>query len=179
MVEKRQEPEVETWMNAAPGMVVVKRLDHRGDFTKDEVVYSGKSLHITPQERRMNQEMAASADQDVFQNGFMTPLRLVGSAEEEREIAANPNLMSESDMRGLFKGHWKSFDAKLATITNTVALQRMLAMAEDPEIDASVRQVQRIKDRLGEVSPTGNRVIEVEQAGSAAVMGNRPRMTGN
>lgn len=143
---------METWKNVMEGTVMVRRLDHRGELTRVDTIQSGKTLHLTPEERRLNSEQAADPDLDFFRNGMMTPLRLLDDSEEARELANNPNVMSESDMKALFKVHPKTFDAKIRTIGNPVTLERMLSLAHDE--DATIKRVEMIKARLAEVSPS-------------------------
>jgi hypothetical protein len=76
--------------------VVINRLDHRGELTKHDIVDPGKKFNLTTEERRMNQELAARADMDVFSNGQLQPVRILDDVDDAREIASNPNLMSEA-----------------------------------------------------------------------------------
>lgn len=153
-VENKQ---FETWQNATRGLVVLKKYNQRGDLG-DEVVTAGRSIHITPTERRINQEMAANEDLDMFKNGTLAPLRIIDTEEDAKEIASNPNILSESEMKELFAGHWKAFDTRVNQIKNPQTLERMLEVAS--ELDAKVRQVETIKERLAEVSPSKTTVIQ-------------------
>lgn len=147
--------ELETWKNPTAGRVWVNRLDHRGDLKNVELVGSGKTFHLSPAERRANQEQAYNTDLDVFANGTLTPVRLVGSAEEAAAFAANPNHMTEDDMRSLVnkpKGKAEVFVERLATIRNAGTLERLLALAR--EEDAPLSRVEAIQARLTEVNPT-------------------------
>lgn len=143
--------ETETWENSTPGRVVVRKFDARGTLGH-ELVGSKRKIAITPQERKINQEMAASEDLDVFKNGTMQPVRLIEGNEETQEIASNPNHVSESDIRAMVKGHHKTLEKRLTEIRNPSALQRLLEVARDE--DASVSTVEKIKARLQEVSPS-------------------------
>jgi hypothetical protein len=58
--------------------------------------------------------------------------------------------MSETDMKTLLSGHFKTFEHKLGQIRNVSTLERMLAVAYDA--DATVKRVERIKGRIEEVS---------------------------
>lgn len=158
--------DLETWKNPTAGRVWVNRIDHRGDLKKVEIVGSGRVVHLSPAERRLNQEMAANVDQDVFANGTLTPIRLVGDdAEEAAAFAANPNMMTEGDMRTLVakpKGKADTFVERLGEIKNPGTLQRLLSLAR--EEDASLSRVEAIQARLGEVAPA----IHVERVSSTA-----------
>jgi hypothetical protein len=155
-----QEQERESWKSNIPGRIYLKQINSQG-HVHDVVVHPGKAVHLTPQERHMNQEMAASKDQDVFANGFMSPIRLIENSEEAAAIAANPNLMTESDMRALFK-NTRGFNARLTEISNVLTLQRMIELAD--EVDASLRQVSAIQARIVELTPdSSNAEIAVER----------------
>lgn len=163
---KSKEASQESWQNSTRGTVALKRLDHRGELTRDELVSGGKTFHITPEERKINMEMAAGPELDVFRNGTLVPVRLIEGTEDARELAANPNLMSETDMRALVKT--KEIAARLGQITNASALERMLRIAE--EEDAAVSIVRAIQGRLRavtspvqdsrEISPSGAPISE-------------------
>jgi hypothetical protein len=139
----------EVWMNATLGTVFVLKMDHRGELTRHEQVNSGRKFNITTEERRLNMERAADESLNVFTNGTLVPVRLIAEDEESRELASNPNAMSESDMASLLSGHFKTFEAKLNQIRNSSTLERMLAVAY--EQDASVKRVDRIRERLDQV----------------------------
>lgn len=153
----------ETWKNATLGRVVLKKYNQKGELS-DEMVAGHKVFHITPQERRINTEMAATAELDMFSNGQLTPVRLIDSEEDAKELASNPNLMSEDEMRDLFKAHWKTFEARVSEISNLPALNRMLELASNNEVDAKVRQLDAIKARIEDVNPTTH--VEISHAGS-------------
>lgn len=148
----------ESWVNTAAGTVILNRLDHRGEMTRQETVVAGRTFHITTQERRINQEATASEDLDPFKNGMLRPVRLLDGTEDAKELASNPNTMSEEDMRALFRAHHKTFASKVNEIRNPYALERMLKMAG--EVDTTVSRVDTIKARLAEISP--DRPVEVQ-----------------
>lgn len=145
------EPELETWQNSTKGRIGVLKFDHRGDL-RNELVRGGMNVHLSPAERQINQEKAASAALDIFSNGHLTPVRLLEGTEDAQEIASNPNLMGESDLRGLFKAHWKTFDTRVKEITNTITLNRLLALSEDDSVNATVKQVATIKAQIASLS---------------------------
>lgn len=153
--------EFETWKNATLGRVVLKKYNQRGELS-DEMMPGGKVFHIKPAERRINQEMAALPELDMFQNGQLTPVRLIDTEEDAKEIASNPNLLSESEMRDLFKGHWKTFESKVSEVSNLTTLERLLQVAN--EVDAKVRQVEVIQARIAEINPVEH--VEINHAGA-------------
>jgi len=161
----------ETWRNQGNGSVWVWIADRFGHY-KDQTVRAGGKIQITPDDRRYNQERAADDSLDIFSNGTLVPVRLIEGSEDAREIAANPNLISESDMVVLFSLEPGEFDKKLADITNPVVLQKLVAMSEDEEVDASLRQAKRIAARLTEVTDKAKRE-EPEDTTGARVGGER------
>jgi hypothetical protein len=157
------DPQHETWKNATRGRIFLKKYNQQGQLAA-EMVPGGKVFQISPTERRINTEMAASPDLDFFQNGQLTPVRLIETEEDAKEIASNPNLMAESDMVTLFKGHWKTFEAKVNEISNLTTLKRLLEIAQSDEVDAKVRQVEAVKARISDIDPVEH--VEIAHAGS-------------
>lgn len=160
MVEQ-EKAQNEIWMNPGLGTVFVKKMDHRGELTRSEQVNSGRRFNITSEERRLNMEQAADESLCVFRNGTLQPVRLIAEDEESRELASNPNAMSESDMKTLLAGHFKTFEHRVGQINNGATLERMLALAYDQ--DATVKRVQRIQQRIEEVT-TGQGMPRPAQA---------------
>lgn len=138
---------LETWKNNAAGTVVVRKRGQYG-VEVEEVVGGGKIVHISAEDRRMNQESAALPSLDVFANGMLHPVK-VGSAAEE--FAGNSNLMTEENMRDLVKSHPKTFDKRLSEISNPVVVTRLLEIARDE--DCTVKRVEAIQARLEDVNP--------------------------
>lgn len=162
----------ETWRNSTAGTVFLIRLDHRGEQTINEQVASGRVIHLTPEERRINMEKAASENQDMFRNGTLTPVRLIDTEDDARELAANPNAMTETDMRALFKTP-RTFAAKITGITNLTSLERLLALAYDE--DATIKTVEHIKSRIAKVSELSRSPIAPpvgrDRSGDEAIFG--------
>ncbi len=141
----------EIWMNSSKGKALVLKYDRLGNLTH-EVVRSGGKVDVTTDERLINCDRAALETLDIFKNGVMTPVRLLDGTEDAKEIASNPNLKTEADLRKLFTLQWKRFDEELSAITNTTTLSRMMELAIQD--DATVRQVATIKARLEAVDPS-------------------------
>lgn len=139
----------ETWKSNLPGTLWIKRFDRSGNEI-DERIDGGREVRVLPEERRLNQEIAATPELDPFQNGQLVPLKLVESAEDYDELRSYGNHLTEADMRALLKK--PKAVAELVTaiesISNPTTLVRFLAISEEEEVDATVRQVKAIKDRL-------------------------------
>lgn len=144
---------MESWQNTSKGRVLIRRFDARRGMLGSELVAGGRTFHITPEDRRINQEMAATAELDIFTNGLLHPVRLIESEEDAKELAANPNLMSETEMKAMFGLHHKQFPKRLGELTNVNALTRLLELALDEDSKATHKQVELIKERLRVIDP--------------------------
>lgn len=154
--------EYELWKSAIRGKIYVKRLDRRGDLI-DECVLSGKKLHIRPEERRINQEMAASPELDPFLNGYLIPERLLDGNDDTPDLSENPNAMSDEEMKSLLvdRRSLKKLQTAAESITNPMTIQRFLAIAGADDVDATVKQVGVLKARLADLSK-GEAYVEIE-----------------
>lgn len=143
----------ETWKNSTAGLLVLKKIDRLGNVV-DELISGGKTVQVTPVERRLNQEQAATDGLDCFQNGILTPVKLIETAEDIDQLRGNPNHMSESEMASLFKTrNLKTFEDRITAITNPIALERLVKIAETDD-GATVRQVALLKERLDSIAPS-------------------------
>jgi hypothetical protein len=166
------EAELEVWRNAARGLAVIKKFGVMGQIIEEQV-QGGKTVHLTPKERRLNQEKAADDSLDVFKNGMLVPVHLIDSEEDTEELQANTNAMSESAMKALFRSQMPTFKAKIAEISNPTSLQRLVEVCG--EVDGSVRQLETIQARLAEVSPQVTEVLGAQSIGGAGIGTQAPR----
>jgi hypothetical protein len=151
-IEEPDADQLETWQNATRGRVVLRRVGALGQVRYD-MIGAGKTFHITPQERRMNQEVAASEKQDFFLNGTLQPINLADT-EDASILLDNPNLLGDEDqIRRLFKASPDVFAERLATIDNETALERLKEIAYQDETNATLNQVRMIEARLEQVAP--------------------------
>lgn len=148
----------EAWKNDGAGLISVQKYDNRGDL-KSEEIPSGRILNITPEERRMNEEMAVDEKFNFFKNGMLSPVRLIESDADYEDIRSNKNLMSEEDMRTLLKGK-RGFKAALEDITNVATLRRVAEIAK--EEDATLSQMRALEDRITGLVDSKVVVNEVE-----------------
>jgi hypothetical protein len=166
------EKKIETWRNVTQARHYIK-FNKNGELV-NQMIMPDKSFHITPEERRFNSELAAGPELDVFANGTFAPVRLIEDEDDTAEIANNPNLLGESDMEALFKAHYKTFDAKVAEISNLLTLERMVEVGRQQ--DASVRKIETIQARIAELTPAKH-FAEVEQLGNVEATQLRPPVT--
>lgn len=155
------EKELETWQNVGRGRAVLKQFNQRGEL-HDVMITGGKVFHLTPKERRINEEIAANEDLNMFRNGMLAPVKLIETEEDAKELAENPNVMGETEMRSLFKAHHKTFEKRVGEIKNPVVLGRLRDLAS--EENATLKQVELIDARINEVHPKG--YIEVGGVGA-------------
>lgn len=142
-------PELEVWKNPGVSHVVLIRFGASGSLIEERVV-GGKKVHLTPTERKINEERCVEPEFNPFRNGMLAPVRLV-NAEDEAEFASNPNLMTEEEMRSIVKANPKKFVERLAALTNPILVTRLRDIAY--EEDASVNRVEAISKRLEKLAP--------------------------
>ncbi len=161
-------PDLETWTNATQGRIVVKMHNSQG-VVDDILVAPRKNIHVTPNDRRMNQELAADPTQDPFQNGFLAPVRLIDGEADSELLMDNPNVITEDEMTAMFSKDFESFTARVEEITLPITLQRLLRISSDVET-AQVRQVNAIKARISKLSPqTHDEVVSMAGDGPVSV----------
>lgn len=142
----------ETWRNVTEGTVWLQRFNRKGEL-QDELIVGPRTFHITPAERRLNQEMAADETLDHFSNGVFVPVKLLEGDEDNETIQTNPNHIGEADMKALLNTkQWKAFQSKVGEISNPITLRRLLEIARAE--DATIKQVELIQGRLKTVAPS-------------------------
>ncbi len=151
--------DVETWENISEGKIMINKFSGKGDEVIQEAVSAGRQILLSPQERTLlNSDRCYSETVDPFTNGRLVPLTLASDSDDLEDGDSNPNHMLGSNLGKLFEvRNWKAFQSKMAEISSVPILQRMLAMAdadsesEDNELNVTVKQVDTIKTRLGEL----------------------------
>ena len=141
----------ETWRNVTKGIHGVLKYDRFGN-EQHEQVRPGQTVQLTVDERMLNMDRSASENLDVFKNGTFVPVRLIDDAEDVAEIASNPNLKGESELKEMLSLHWKKFEAAVSEISNVGTLARLREIAD--EEDATMRQFKVIENRIVAIEPT-------------------------
>lgn len=141
----------ETWRNVTKGLHGVLKHDRFGN-EKHEQVRPGQTVQLTVEERMLNMDRAADEKLDVFRNGTFVPVRLIDDAEDAAEIASNPNLKGENDLKDMLSLHWKKFGSAVEEISNVGTLIRLREIAT--EEDATMRQFKVIENRILAVEPS-------------------------
>lgn len=86
---------VEIWKNVAAGMRYYRSLDAMGRETTS-LVQAGRTFSLTPLERQLNQEMAASKQLDMFLNG--TFLLVQASDDTNMDEIQSPNSITDREI---------------------------------------------------------------------------------
>lgn len=161
MLEEHDEG-LETWRNTSESTFYVKA---RGsDGTLEHVcITAGRVFHVAPRDRRLN-TLGAVADLDPFSNGTFEAMELIETERDVDAIKANPAQVTDTEIRQLYAGPFVDLERRLATITNSITLRRMVAVGRNPDTGAAVAKVAAVEARLGEVSgrPAGSVVAHAD-----------------
>lgn len=141
----------EVWKNATVGQVVIQRSSPNG-LVRHELITGERTFSISPDDRRMNQNLAANSDLDLFANGTLQPVNL--PEDTEPGLLENPNHIPDSQLPSFFRLQIRTFTKRIEAITNMAMLERLRELG--PGQDATVRQMEVIGARLAEVSPRVN-----------------------
>ena len=154
----------ETWRNVSGSQVYAKFYGQRGEITDLHIPPGGTGV-LTTESRRLNQDKARSDDLDVFQNGMLIPVsgtvKLIEDDVEYASLADSPNVLSESDLRGLFDLTPAKFKGRLAEITGVSVVLRLAELAADESdkgVKATMAQVKAIEARREELDTRPKRV---------------------
>lgn len=157
---------LELWRNSTRGRVSIKKFGPDGR-TRSELIGAGKAFHLTPTERRHNQELAALPKLDVFSNGTCQPVRLIDEEFDTTALLNNPNHIPDDDARKVFKLSDGQFKERLDSVTNEAALHRLHDLANDRQTRATVWQLRAVEARLASVAPAPDHIRpEAASAGS-------------
>lgn len=118
--------ELEVWKNVTKGMRWYTRFDARG-LESDARVLGGRTFTLTPFERQINQEKAASGELDLFRNGTFLLVRGAESTNEE-EIRS-PASLSNDEIEEIVQrvmAEPDELDEILEGMTSAVVLDRLV-----------------------------------------------------
>lgn len=141
---------VETWRNVIRGRVVVRKRDIAGQESS-ELVRSGTTFTITPDERRQNEAAILSDNVNPFRNGTLQPVMLVADHPDNEAILTNPNHLPDDDPGEVFKLKGEAFLERVMKITNPQALERLIELAEEPATKCYVVQLRWMERRLSQL----------------------------
>lgn len=135
------EPGIETWMNVGPSLLHITKIGEYGK-RESELIYGNRVFAITPQERRLNQSQCFNSLDDPFTNGTFKPLRLLEDEPDTETLRANPNVLDDGAIAGLFKLTGEPFGQQLMAITNPTAVDRLIEVAKQSATGATVGQLE-------------------------------------
>lgn len=143
---------LEAWVNVTPSRVQLWRI---GDFgvEKPELIGPDRVIHMTPAERRLNENKVARPEYNPFTNGKLKPLHLIEGDRDYERLTNNPNILTDQEVERIFKLKGEAFRNRIALIGSLPALERLLALALEPASQAYVYQLQMVERRLAEVHP--------------------------
>lgn len=139
-----QDAEAEVWRNTTPGTTFITKI---GEYGKriSELIYGGRSFSLTPQERRINQAGYATDDLDLFRNGTFQPVTLIDGEYDTETLRENPNILSDVDIKKLFKQHGEAFDQRIEQITSEAVLNRVQELAREPRHQVTLQQYETVR----------------------------------
>jgi hypothetical protein len=137
---------VEVWRNATAGLVYINRIGEYGRKFS-ELIQPGRAFQVTPTERRLNQNSVALAEFDVFTNGTLEPVDLIDDEPDTEKLRNNPNLITDKDVRLMFRLKGEMFRQRIEEITNVASVNRLLEAARDENFEASLAQFEVLKMR--------------------------------
>lgn len=142
--------EKETWENAANGPRYI-RVFEKGDERLKKVA-SGARISLTPEEREMNQIKVLNEGQDFFSNGDLMPVKLIESASDYEEVASNPNLMGEDELKDLFNLKNAEFADAISNIQSLRVVELLEELANDVGSVAKGKR-QALADKKEDLQP--------------------------
>ena len=120
---------VEVWKNVAKGMRWYTKFDVAGRET-DGKVLGGRTFTLTPFERQINQEKAATPELDLFRNGTFVLVR--GATETNEDEIRSPSSLSQNELEGLvleILADPEQFDPILAEMSSPITIDRFKEFA--------------------------------------------------
>lgn len=155
--------EKEAWQNTSRGSVYVKKYGARGEETTVRVL-GGQVVTLSPEERKLTTMAIPPKNKhlNVFENGVLVPLQLVDSAEDYEEIASNPNLLGDSDIREALREKTPTLKKILAEISNVNLVRRFQELAAEEEDKMTMPKIRAIEARLEELTAPEVKKVESE-----------------
>src|SRR5690606_10270809 len=155
--------EKEAWQNTSRGSVYVKKYGARGEETTVRVL-GGRVVTLSPEERRLTTMAIPPKNKhlNVFENGVLVPWQLVDSTEEYEEIASNPNLLGDSDIREALREKTPTLKKILAEISNVNLVRRFQELAAEEEDKMTMPKIRAIEARLEELTASEVKKVESE-----------------
>lgn len=138
----------ERWRNVTRGKLAILRFGEFGRRISD-LISPGAQFSVTADERRLNQQSVRHEKHDIFTNGQTELIEGLNPEDPDYEkLIVNPNLVQTEDIGRIFRLKGERFRERVATITSTHALRRLMEMCEDPKANVEYLQWRMLQDRL-------------------------------
>lgn len=177
-VEAQQRSEI--WRNSSLGLCSVRVLDTFGRES-DKVVRGGQTFQLSTHERKMNQWLAATPEQDMFRNGYFS--LIAPSSETDMEEIQSPDSWTDKEIEDFIlqrigedkAGAVDPADALskvLDAMVSTLTLRRFQEEAVVQKLPAKYRKM--IDNRLQVIEkPEEDATVEVVDEGPKKVAKTR------
>ena len=117
----------EIWKNVTPGLRYYIEMDPLGRQTHG-LVQAGRTFTITPLERQINQQAAASPEMDMFRNGTFVLVQPTDDTIEDEVMS--PNAISDGEIEvavhEALAGDEEAIQEILDRVSSSVTAQRVL-----------------------------------------------------
>lgn len=145
---------VETWRNTQPGLRWYIAFDLQGRETT-KTVAGHRTFTLTTFERQINQERAATPEQDLFRNGGFVLVR--PSAETKEDELGSPNAVTDAAIEDAVMqviGGSKTIEEVMEGVDSAFTMNRYLdqLVAEDAPTGA----IEYVKGLLADKEPQPN-----------------------
>lgn len=153
MTEASSTPELEEWESVVRGTRGITRYSEKGERSP-EIVPPGSIFHITPDERRRNQQRVRDKAKDPFSNGAFRLRTAVDS--DANSVAAKKisekGAKADDDLQTILETPFgPKFTAKIDALSGSVAFERLYRLAREQEVGA--KKIDMIGARLKELDP--------------------------
>lgn len=159
------EGNLEVWKNTAAGLRWFKKHDRVGKESSG-LVRGGRTFTITPFDRQVNQDMAATPEQDLFRNGTFY---MVKAAEDTNvDEIQSPDALTEGEVLALsldIMGSPERVDYFLKEVRSPIALGRVLEQLVVD--DAPKEAVQYVRDKRDKFDKSEKVKVEHEVVSKA------------
>ncbi len=124
MTEPRDK--IEIWKNSAAGMRWYKILDRQGRET-GKTVQGGRTFSLTAFDRQINQDEAATPEQDLFRNGNFVMIK--PAEDTNKDEIESPDSFTDAELTALVHGllaQEQTIEAAIHFIESPVTLGRLM-----------------------------------------------------
>lgn len=141
---------LEQWKHTGRGKLIIRRIGQFGAQHSSRV-QGGQTFHVTPQERRLNQQMVTRPEYDPFTNGMCEAIVLDPTDPDYETLTSNPNVIREEDITRVFRLKGERFAERLGRISSANTIRHLIDLAEAPDSEVTVPQYKRLQNRLAEL----------------------------